>query len=75
MSRKGVRGKEEAQASFPRSRPFFCGGVGAVFFRPKEKRLHNSHLCYDEIVHITKPSWLAGRRRRLMTAISGALKV
>jgi hypothetical protein len=54
MSRKGVRGKEEAQASFPRSRPFFCGGVGAVFFRPKEKRPYNSHLCYDEIVHITR---------------------
>jgi hypothetical protein len=32
MSRMGARGKEEAQASFPRRVPFFCGGVGAGFF-------------------------------------------
>jgi len=36
MSRMGARGKEEAQASFPRMLPFFCGGVGAGFFRERK---------------------------------------
>jgi hypothetical protein len=37
MSSLGVRGKEEAQTSFPRSRPFFWEGLETRFFAAERK--------------------------------------
>jgi hypothetical protein len=58
MSRLGGRGKEEAQASFPRIRPFFWEGLETLFLSAERKGFPSGDCQEHNTVRWTQASTL-----------------